>query len=40
MKEDPVIDLEKLALILEGYKTYFPDHWDDERYKWEAIKHF
>ncbi len=35
-----MIDLEKLNLILEGYKAYFPSHWDDEKYKWEAIKHF
>ena len=35
-----MIDLEKLKPILEGYKGYFPLHWDDEKYKWEAIKHF
>lgn len=35
-----MIDLEKLKPILEGYKVYFPSHWDDEKYKWEAIKHF
>ena len=35
-----MIDLEKLNPILEGYKAYFPSHWDDEKYKWEAIKHF
>ncbi|MCM1215528.1 MAG: EVE domain-containing protein [Lachnospiraceae bacterium] len=35
-----MIDLAKLNPILEGYKAYFPSHWDDERYKWEAIKHF
>ena len=35
-----MIDLEKLKPILEGYKAYFPSHWDDEKYKWEAIKHF
>lgn len=35
-----MIDLEKLNSILEGYKAYFPSHWDDEKYKWEAIKHF
>ena len=35
-----MIDLEKLNPILEGYKLYFPSHWDDEKYKWEAIKHF
>ena len=35
-----MIDLEKLNPILEGYKAYFPSHWDNEKYKWEAIKHF
>lgn len=35
-----MIDLERLKPILEGYKAYFPSHWDDEKYKWEAIKHF
>lgn len=35
-----MIDLEKLKPILEGYKAYFPSHWDDEKYKWEAVKHF
>lgn len=35
-----MIDLDKLNPILEGYKAYFPDYWDDEKYKWEAVKHF
>lgn len=35
-----MIDLGKLNPILEGYKAYFPSHWDDEKYKWEAIKQF
>ena len=35
-----MIDLEKLKPVLEGYKTYFPKHWQYEKYKWEAIKHF
>lgn len=35
-----MIDLEKLNPVLEGYKAYFPSHWDDEKYKWEAVKHF
>lgn len=35
-----MINIEKLKPILEGYKTYFPSHWDDEKYKWEAVKHF
>ena len=35
-----MINREKLNPILGGYKIYFPQHWDDEKYKWEAIKHF
>lgn len=35
-----MINMEKLKPILAGYKAYFPSHWDDEKYKWEAIKHF
>lgn len=35
-----MIDLDKLKPILTGYKDYFPSHWNDEKYKWGAIKHF
>lgn len=35
-----MIDKEKLNPILEGYKEYFPAHWKDEKFKWEAVKHF
>lgn len=35
-----MINLEKLKPILTGYKEYFPSHWKDEKYKWEAIKTF
>ena len=35
-----MIDLEKLKPILDGYKRHFSQHWDEEKYKWEAIKHF
>ncbi len=35
-----MIDLEKLKAVLAGYKTYFPSHWQDEKYKWEAVKQF
>lgn len=31
---------EKLSAVLSAYKEYFPKHWKDERYKWEAIAHF
>lgn len=35
-----MIDIVKLRPILAGYKAYFPSHWEDEKYKWEAIQHF
>ena len=35
-----MINLNKLTPILNGYKAYFPIHWSDEKYKWEAVKHF
>lgn len=35
-----MIDIIKLRQILAGYKAYFLSHWEDEKYKWEAIKHF
>ncbi len=34
------MDRTKLEQVLEGYISYFPSHWKDEKYKWEAIKHF
>ena len=35
-----MINVEKLKPVLDSYKAYFPIHWSDEKYKWEAIKHF
>ena len=35
-----MINLGKLTPVLDGYKKYFPIHWNDEKYKWETIKHF
>ncbi len=35
-----MINQEKLMDILAGYKEYFPLHWENEKYKWVAIKHF
>ena len=35
-----MIDSEKIIPIIKGYKEYFPVHWKDEKYKWEAVKHF
>lgn len=31
---------EKLSAVITAYKEYFPKHWKDEMYKWEAIDHF
>lgn len=35
-----MIDIARLESVLTGYKAYFPTHWGDEKYKWEAVKHF
>ena len=35
-----MVDSNKIASAINGYKQYFPKHWKDEKYKWEAIKHF
>ena len=35
-----MINVEKLTTIIDEYKKYFPIHWKDEKYKWEAIQHF
>lgn len=38
-----MIKSDKLVPVLEGYKKYFPLHFngkDNEKYKWEAVKHF
>lgn len=35
-----MIDRAKLSAVIAAYKEYFPTHWKDEKYKWEAIKHF
>lgn len=26
--------------VIAAYKEYFPTHWDDEKFKWIAVKHF
>ena len=39
-QEEMMIDVEELKSVLEGYKEYFPEHWKNERYKWEAVAHF
>ena len=35
-----MFDHTKLADVISAYKEYFPKQWKDEKYKWEAIKHF
>lgn len=35
-----MINTEKLQAAVAAYKQYFLSHWKDEKYKWEAIKHF
>lgn len=35
-----MIDIDKLNEILTEYKKIFKNRWNDEKYKWQAIKHF
>lgn len=35
-----MINFDNLKNVVAAYKEYFPSHWEGERYKWEAIKHF
>lgn len=35
-----MIDKDKLNIIIDKYKRSFYDRWTDEKYKWEAVKHF
>ena len=35
-----MFDQEKLVAVIAAYKEYFPNHWKDEKYKWEAIQYF
>lgn len=35
-----MIDMEKMRQVLTHYKTDFPTYWGQERYKWEAVRHF
>ena len=35
-----MFDQEKLVAVITAYKDYFPNHWKDEKYKWEAIQYF
>ena len=35
-----MIDRQSLDEVLTQYKENFPPHWEEEKYKWEAIKCF
>lgn len=35
-----MINIVKLRQLLVNYKSHFPKHWEDEKYKWKAVKHF
>ena len=35
-----MFDVLKFQSILQKYKSDFESHWEAEKYKWEAIKHF
>lgn len=35
-----MIDRQSLDEVLTQYKENFPSHWEEEKYKWEAIKCF
>ena len=31
---------DSFADVIAAYKKYFPNHFQDEKYKWEAVQHF
>lgn len=35
-----MINIDKLAQIVSSYKKQFLSRWENEKFKWEAIKHF
>ena len=35
-----MINTEKLKQVIEAYKADFAEHFEEERYKWEAVKYF
>lgn len=35
-----MINTDNLSAVVAAYKEYFPVHWPDQQYKWEAAKHF
>ena len=40
MDKNELFDRKKLDEIITSYKNNFPKYWKDEKYKWEAVKHF
>ena len=34
------LNMDNLKFIIDKYKSEFDDRWNQEKYKWEAIKHF
>ena len=40
MSEEIQFDRQKLRCLIEAYKKDLPRHWEDEKYKWEAVRHF
>ncbi|MDD6487677.1 MAG: AAA family ATPase [Spirochaetales bacterium] len=34
------INVEKMKELLTFYRKSFVEHWEDEKYKWQAVKHF
>ena len=40
LKGAAMIDRQSLDEVLTQYKENFPSHWEEEKYKWEAIKCF
>ncbi len=39
-RKSKMIDIHKVVPIIESYKQNFTKNWEDEKYKWEAVKHF
>ncbi|MEK6461896.1 EVE domain-containing protein [Heyndrickxia faecalis] len=35
-----MINKNSLAAVIVAYKQNFPTHWENEKYKWEAVQHF
>ena len=35
-----MINTDRLKAVITAYKNYFPKYWRNEKFKWEAVKHF